>query len=264
MTSLENSMPMTTTLMNRMSKRKDMVVGTKYIIKQQRLSEPTDQYGRSAVPLPESAVIHHPVYHAAPPSFTAMPILTLPTQAQGQPSSTTARRVGSFRSRLKKQGHITSDCNNSSSNNVGGATAAVVGAAATVAPAIEVSVPVQVEREISQERERNNSTGSRDGGSVVLNCQLPDLPGVFTTAKTPSIFQNYDEEEPINVNADETMMKNATSTFRSNNSQSLSQSSRSQSKGSRASKDDPGSDPATRYLSPPLSSATAAVYKVQE
>ena len=43
MTSLENSMPMTTTLMNRMSKRKDMVVGTKYIIKQQRLSEPTDQ-----------------------------------------------------------------------------------------------------------------------------------------------------------------------------------------------------------------------------
>ena len=49
-----------------------------------------------------------------------------------------------------------SDCNNSSSNNVGGATAAVVGAAAAVAPAIEVSVPVQVEREISQERERNN------------------------------------------------------------------------------------------------------------
>ena len=66
------------------------------------------------------------------------------------------------------------------------------------------------------------------------------------------------------VNADEAMIKNATSTFRSNNSQSLSQSSRSQSKGSRASKDDPGSDPATRYLSPPLSSATAAVYKVQE
>ena len=39
MSSLENSIPMTTTLMNRMNKRKDAAV-PKYYIKHQRLSDP--------------------------------------------------------------------------------------------------------------------------------------------------------------------------------------------------------------------------------
>ena len=155
-------------------------------------------------------MIHHPVYHAAPPSFTAMPILTLPAPVAGpvvggsglpapgySPAAMT--RVGSFRSRLKKQGHITDP-----------------------PPAIEVSVPVQVEREISQERERANSAGSNGP------------PGLRSPPPPP-------HEEP--------KRKNATST---GTAYWNSQSSSSQSKGSRTSKD----EESARYLSP--------VYKAQE
>ena len=40
MSSLENSIPMTTTLMNRMNKRKDAAAVPKYYVKHQRLSDP--------------------------------------------------------------------------------------------------------------------------------------------------------------------------------------------------------------------------------
>merc|ERR1719300_925607 len=124
MSSLENSIPMTTTLMNRMNKRKDAAAVPKYYIKHQRLSDPDhNNPARKGTnfegdPIHGGHLIHHPVYHAAPPSFTAMPILTLPAPVPGpvvggsglpapgySPAAMT--RVGSFRSRLKKQGHIT-------------------------------------------------------------------------------------------------------------------------------------------------------------
>ena len=94
-----------------------------------------------------------------------------------------------------------SDCNNSSSNNVGGATAAgVVGAAATVAPAIEVSVPVQVEREISQERERNNRSRHFLQEFLSISSVLSKCLDLLNQAKRhltrwPSLWRGYHWKE---------------------------------------------------------------------